>query len=108
MKLLLDENLPIKLKLYFSDNYLVFTSKEMQWVGKKNGELLQLMAENGIDALVTIDKNLKFQQNLDKYNIQIIILLAFNNKLQTLIPFIEPLEKDLSLRKEQKIIEITA
>jgi len=80
----------------------------MQWVGKKNGELLQLMAENGIDALVTIDKNLKFQQNLDKYNIQIIILLAFNNKLQTLIPFIEPLEKDLSLRKEQKIIEITA
>jgi len=108
MKLLLDENLPIKLKLYFSDNYQVFTSKEMQWVGKKNGELLQLMAENGIDALVTIDKNLKFQQNLDKYNIQIIILLAFNNKLQTLIPFIEPLEKDLSLRKEQKIIEITA
>ncbi|MFW5700723.1 MAG: hypothetical protein ACOCWM_03450 [Cyclobacteriaceae bacterium] len=80
----------------------------MQWVGKNNWELLQLMAENGIDALVTIDKNLKFQQNLDKYNIQIIILLAFNNKLQTLIPFIEPLEKDLSLRKEQKIIEITA
>ena len=50
MKLLLDENLPIKLKLYFSENYQVFTSKEMQWVGKKNGELLQLMAENGIDT----------------------------------------------------------
>ena len=108
MKLLLDENLPVKLKDHFTGHYQVYTLKEMQWVGKKNGELLQLMTENDINALVTIDKNLKFQQNLDKYNIQIIILLAFNNKLQTLIPFIEVLEKDLSLRKDQKIIEITA
>jgi len=56
MKLLLDENLPIKLKEYFSDVHQILTIREMNWVGKKNGDLLELMNAENIDALVTIDK----------------------------------------------------
>lgn len=36
MKLLLDENLPVKLKHRFKDfGWDVFTVKDMQWFGKK-------------------------------------------------------------------------
>jgi len=59
MKLLLDENLPKRLKIDFL-SHEVYTIREMGWNGIKNGPLLQLMIENNYDALLTFDK---------KYNI---------------------------------------
>ncbi len=56
----------------------------MGWLGKKNGELLGLMVLNGFDFFITLDKNLKHQQNLPKFDMTIFILLASNNKHQTL------------------------
>jgi len=50
---------------------------------------------------------LKYQQNPEKSNVKIIILLAFNNKISTLIPFVEKIEKRLSSSTKQRIIEIT-
>ena len=61
MKILLDENLPRQLKTDFGPNYDVKTVQEMGWLGKKNGELLALIALNGFDYFVTIDKNLRYQ-----------------------------------------------
>jgi predicted nuclease of predicted toxin-antitoxin system len=73
MKLLLDENLPKRLKRDLV-NHDVFHISDKKWQGLKNGELLKkLMAEN-FDALITIDKNLSHQQNFNKYPISI-----FNN-----------------------------
>jgi len=62
MKLLLDENLPKRLKLDF-ENHEIYTVWDKGWNGKKNGELLRLMIDDNFDALLTFDKNLKFQQN---------------------------------------------
>lgn len=61
MKLLLDENLPKRLKTDFP-NHEVFTIREMGWNGVKNGPLLQLMLDNGFRVLLTFDKNLQHQQ----------------------------------------------
>jgi hypothetical protein len=55
MKLLLDENLPKKLKLDFSQHE-VYAVTEMGWNGVKNGDLLTLMTEAQFDALLTFDK----------------------------------------------------
>lgn len=106
MKLLLDENLPVKIKSYFSDIYVVATVREMEWSGKKNGELLGLMTLNGFDALITIDKNLKFQQNIKKFDVKIFILNSRDNKLKTLEPFIKELENKLSGSIQENVIEI--
>lgn len=89
MKLLLDENLPKKLKADFPDHN-VFTVREMSWNGKKNGELMQLLLENDFDALITFDKNLQFQQNFQKYILPVIVLNAPDNTYFTL--------KNLSLK----------
>lgn len=83
MKLLLDENLPKRLKNDFPD-YEIYTVKDQGWNGKKNGELLALMIENGFDVLLTFDKNLQHQQNFSKYPIPILLLNAADNTYQTL------------------------
>ena len=88
MKILLDENIPAKLKLDFGEEYEVKTVRDMKWLGKKNGELLGLAAFNGFDIFITLDKNLKNQQNLEKVAIKFIVLLAKDNKHQTLQPYI--------------------
>ena len=108
MKLLLDENLSTKLKKQFSDIHQIFTVAEQGWNGKKNGELLKLLLSNKFDALVTIDKNLKYQQNIDKYGIIVIILNAKNNKLETLKPFALDIDKLKLENIKNSIIELNA
>jgi predicted nuclease of predicted toxin-antitoxin system len=84
VKILLDENLPIGLKTVFPLGFEVKTVREMKWNGKKNGELLGLMTFNGFEVFITIDKNLKNQQNLNKFNISVFLLMAINNRRETL------------------------
>jgi predicted nuclease of predicted toxin-antitoxin system len=77
MKLLLDENLPVKLKYRFIENGIeVYTAKDMQWLGKENGELLKLLIENNFTGLITIDNNLYFQNNFVDYPIEVVVLVA--------------------------------
>jgi hypothetical protein len=75
MRLLLDENLPKRLKLDFPDHE-IFTVRDKGWNGIKNGQLLSLLLENGFDALFTFDKNLSYQQNFSKYTITVFVLNA--------------------------------
>ncbi len=84
MKILLDENLPKQLKADFGPDHEVKTVRDMGWLGKKNGELLGLIVFNGFDCFVTIDKNLRYQQNLDRIQLIIFLLLAINNRRETL------------------------
>lgn len=75
MKLLLDENLPKRLKQDFP-GHEVFTVRDMGWNGVKNGELLKLMVADWFHALLTFDKNLQHQQNFEKYTLTVFVLNA--------------------------------
>ncbi len=91
MKLLLDENLPKRLKSLFP-NHQVFTVREKQWNGIKNGQLLSLMLNNKFDALLTFDKNMQHQQNFSKYAIAVFVLTGSINTyeaLKILVPKID-------------------
>ena len=61
MKVLLDECVTKRLKPYLA-GFEVFTISEMKWNGVENGELMALCVDNNFDVLLTIDKNLMFQQ----------------------------------------------
>ncbi|HET7118518.1 MAG TPA: DUF5615 family PIN-like protein [Hanamia sp.] len=108
MRILLDENIPAKLKLDFSDEYEVSSVRDMKWLGKKNGELLGLAAFNGFDIFITLDKNLTNQQNLDKVAIKFIVLLARNNKHQSLQPHVDKIKSILKSKSIPKLNIITA
>lgn len=98
MKILLDENIPRKFKFRLSE-YEVFTVGEMNWNGKKNGELMRLMMENHFRVLLTVDKNLAYQQNFDKYPISVMVMDTRDNSYDSLLPFLpfvkENLDKEL-------------
>ena len=48
----------------------------MAWRGKDNGELLGLMLEAGLQAIITGDKNMPHQQNWVTYPLPVILLDA--------------------------------
>jgi predicted nuclease of predicted toxin-antitoxin system len=107
MKILLDENMPAKVKYDFGENFEIHTVKDMGWLGMKNGELLHLATINGFDIFLTLDKNLKYQQSINKFDLKFIVLLSVNNKHQTLQPYIEKVKDLLNSQRIPKLSEIT-
>lgn len=57
----------------------------MGWAAFKNGELLTT-AEAEFDVFLTVDQNIQHQQNLQDRPLAIIVLVARNNRLETLSP----------------------
>ncbi len=84
MRVLLDECLPRKLKRVLP-GHDVFTVPKMGWAGIENGKLLELM-ETVFDVFVTIDGNLRYQQNLEGRTISLIVLSSTDNTIDTLLP----------------------
>lgn len=95
MRLLLDENLPKRLKMDFPEHE-IYTVRDKGWNGVKNGELLQLLLENKFDALLTFDKNLKYQQNFRKYSLTVFVLSAKINSYEVLTKLIPKVKEYLS------------
>ena len=108
MKILLDENLPQQLKPGFGPAHEVKTVRDMGWLGKKNDELLGLAVFNGFNYFVTIDKNLRHQQNLDRIDLIIFLLLAYNNRFETLQKLIEKVNEKIKEGSLQKLNEISS
>ncbi|MCK9210522.1 MAG: hypothetical protein M0P61_06790 [Ignavibacteriaceae bacterium] len=105
MKLLLDENLPKKLKNDFSE-YFICTVSDKLWNGKKNGELLQAMIDDGFDVLLSFDKNLQHQQNFNKYPVAVFLLNAEDNTYLTLKKLVQPIKDILQLPLQIGVTEI--
>ncbi len=86
MKILLDENLPRKLAGHLR-GYDCRSVAACGWSGTKNGELLAL-ADPLFDVLLTLDKNIPYQQDLKTVRIALLIVRARSNRIQDLLPVI--------------------
>ena len=106
MKILLDENMPVRLKKDFSPRHEVFTVRDMGWLGIKNGALMKLIEASSFQVLVTTDTNLQFQQNVAKFSFVIAVLTVVINKYQNLQPLIVPLLSVLDNPPLDKVIVI--
>jgi len=60
MKLLLDENLPHKLR-QFLPGHDVFTVSFMGWGGLKNGRLLANALAAGFEVILTVDSGIEYE-----------------------------------------------
>jgi predicted nuclease of predicted toxin-antitoxin system len=84
MRVLIDECAPRALKGFLSKHgHESLTVQEAGWSGKENGELLAV-AEAEFNVLVTVDTNLRYQQNLAGHRIAIVILQSSSNRLEHL------------------------
>jgi len=84
MKVLLDECLPKKLKREVHAD-VVRTVPEMGWAGTKNGALLRLV-EREFDVFLTNDQSLEYQQNLKRFDLAVVVLVAVTNDIEDLKP----------------------
>lgn len=82
MRILLDECIDRRLAKEI-DGHEMVTVPQAGWAGNKNGEWL-VLAQQQFDVLVTVDRNLSFQQNLPQFNIAVVILQAPTNRLNDL------------------------
>ena len=94
-KVLLDENLPVKLKFRLESVCEIYTVKDKAWNALENGELLNAMQREEFDYLITSDKNLQHQQNLESYTIGFIVLNAVDNTYASLLPLVDKIKQIL-------------
>ena len=87
MRILLDECVTKKLKPLLSA-FNVKTVAEMGFSGLKNGKLLAATQEAGFDILLTIDKNMDYQQNISKFRLSIIVFDVKNSNIKYLQPLV--------------------
>ena len=106
MKLLLDENLPVRLKYRFSESLSVSTVSDENWSGVKDGVLLSLMKSSGFTVLVTSDRHLSKQQNLAGHGVVVVLLLTHSNRYEVLRESIAEIEKQLPPSIDHGVIEI--
>ena len=84
MRVLLDECVPRALRDDIP-GHEVKTVAEVGWAGVKNGELLRLAA-TAFDVLITVDRNLEYQQSFEGLSLAVIVVLAPSNDITALRP----------------------
>ena len=73
MNILFDQGTPVPLRRHLSE-YRVTTAYEQGWSNLLNGRLLEIAEQAGYELLITTDQNLRYQQNLARRQIAIIVL----------------------------------
>lgn len=84
MRVLLDSNLP-RAYAGLLPGHRVETTHQRRWSDLDDGPLL-LAAEAEFDAFVTMDQNLRYQQNLKGRRLRVIVVRAASNRLIALAP----------------------
>jgi len=73
MRILFDQGTPVPLRRFLPD-HTVATAYERGWSSVTNGDLIRLAEQAGDELLITTDTNLRYQQNLQRRSIAILVL----------------------------------
>jgi hypothetical protein len=73
MRVLFDSRSPRAIASALHD-HTVTESRSLGWEELKNGDLLDAAESAGFDVFVTTDKNIRYQQNLSKRKISLVVL----------------------------------
>jgi hypothetical protein len=73
MRVLFDHGTPAPLSSYLV-GHTVSKAKDWGWDTLSNGDLLDAAEDAGFDLLLTADKNIRYQQNLEGRRIALVVL----------------------------------
>jgi predicted nuclease of predicted toxin-antitoxin system len=104
MRVLLDTCVPKRLARDLP-GYEVRHASEMGWSDLDDGPLLTAMA-GSFDALVTVDQNLPYQQNLKARPFAVFLLRAHSNRLTDLARLVPKLRAALKRAAPGQLIEL--
>ena len=98
MRVLLDECVPRRLKDDLRGFDVVHVT-DIGWEGRRNGRLLASMRDDGFGALITVDRNLQFQQNVPAVGLIVVVIQARTNRLADLRPHMATVRDILATAK---------
>ena len=90
MRVLLDESVPHDLALALT-GHEVTTVQARGWAGLANGALLRAAREAGVEALVTVDRNMEYQQHIARSGLALVVLEARTTRMRDLLPLVPAL-----------------
>ncbi len=90
MRILLDACVPERLAQFIPGHDATTVRAHFGTTDIDDGPVLDRVT-GSFDAFVTVDKNLRFQQNLRGRPFRIVLLRAHSNALENLVPLVSPL-----------------
>jgi hypothetical protein len=106
MRVLLDECFPQALRAELA-GHEVKTVAEAGWAGLKNGALLGLAATR-FDVLLTVDRNLEYQQNFSGLTIAVIVVDTPSNDIEVLRPLMPKVREALQSARPGIVTHVPA
>jgi hypothetical protein len=102
---LLDECLPTRLR-HDLPGLDVSTVADEGWLGRRNGDLLRAMIDAGFTHLVTVDRNLAFQQNVAALGVAVIVVHAPTNRITELRPLMTKVSRALPMVTQGQVVHV--
>ncbi len=103
MRVLLDEMLPIGLRALLPDHD-VATAAYVGLAGVSNGEMLRRAASEGFDVIITLDRGIPHQQDLDQHGIGLVLIA--HNDLDRIQRYVEALRQAVSNAKPGSVVRV--
>src|SRR5258706_2611259 len=105
MRILLDHCIDWRLARSLPTHH-VKSTRDMGWDNLRNGLLLAHAAAD-FDVMLTVDQNIKHQQNLRTLPISVVVLVAASNRLSYLLPLIPQVELALGQLVPGTLLEVS-
>jgi hypothetical protein len=80
--------------------------RAQRWLGLKNGVLLRAAVDAGFEVLITADKALRYQQNLEAIGIAVVLIFGVRNRMKHLRPLLSRILKALREVRRGQLIEV--
>ena len=106
MKILLDHCVPGRLANALV-GHEVATTRKAGWDRLRNGDLLSAAA-NRFDVLITVDRGMKHQHDLENLPLAVILIRAISNRLEDVLPAIPDVLRELNQLQPNTLVEIQA
>lgn len=105
MKILLDNCVDLRAKSLFREHEVQHVL-ELHWDSLSNGKLIAAAVLNGFEIMVTVDKNIRYQQNLSTIALSILELDVIKNRFEKLSQLSAYLPKAIEHTKRFRFVSI--
>ncbi|HYU24015.1 MAG TPA: hypothetical protein VEO74_02345, partial [Thermoanaerobaculia bacterium] len=84
----------------------ISTVRAQRWLGLKNGVLLRAAVDAGFEIILTADRALRYQQNLPRIGIAVVLLVHVRNRMTDLRPLLPRITSAFEQVQKGQLIEI--
>lgn len=101
MKIVLDEGVPKPLARALRGLAHNVSPFPTAWKGLRNGQLLEQVEAQGFDRLLTCDKNFRFQQNMSRRGVGLVVLPV--QRFEDLVPLLSDIGRALRASRSGEV-----